>query len=609
MTVRAHRSYATCGELRAANVGERVTIKGWVNRRRDHGGLIFLDVRDRYGVTQVTCNPEHSPAAHRAAEAVRSEFVVQITGAVNLRPAGTVNPHMATGEIEIVADELTVLNSAKTPPFEIADESFVDESLRLEYRYLDLRRPRMQRNLVLRHQIVRAIRRYLDERDFIEIETPILIKSTPEGARDYLVPSRLYPGQFYALPQSPQQLKQLLMVAGMDRYYQIARCFRDEDQRADRQPEFTQLDLEMSFVDMEDILQLTEGLFVELVRLTDMSIQRSPFPRLTYADALLRYGTDKPDLRFGLEIADVSDAVAESTFGVFANAVAGGGVVRGLAVPGRGNISRGQVDELTNVARQFGAKGLAWLAIEQQEGAITARSPIAKFLSQPELDALCTATGAAAGDLILLVADTPGVAANVLGRLRERCGHELGLADPNTAAFCWVIDFPLLGWDEVQQRWDALHHPFTAPMTEDVHLLGTNTGAVRAKAYDIVLNGFEVGGGSIRIHQRDLQARVFELMGYSEEEIEARFGHLLRAFEYGAPPHGGIAPGIDRIAMILAGEDTLREVMAFPKNQAARDLMFDAPGLVDPRQLEELHIRSVLPTAPVGSASNGTSAS
>jgi aspartyl-tRNA synthetase len=600
MSGQRHRPYSTCGELRANDEGRVVTIKGWVNRRRDHGGLIFLDVRDRYGLTQVVCNPEHSSESHRVAEGVRAEFVVQVRGTVNKRPQGTVNPHMATGEIEIVVDEFVVFNAAKTPPFEIADDASVDESIRLEYRYLDLRRPRMQHNLMLRHQIVRTIRRFLDERDFVEIETPILIKSTPEGARDYLVPSRLYPGQFYALPQSPQQLKQLLMVSGMDRYYQIARCFRDEDQRSDRQPEFTQLDLEMSFIDMEDILQLTEGLFIELVKLTDMKIQSDPFPRLTYDDAMLRFGTDKPDLRYGMEIADVSGAVASSDFGVFANAVAAGGVVRAIAVPGKGDVTRGQVDELTAFARQFGAKGLAWLAIEQGDAeSVSARSPIAKFLSQDELSAIAAASGANPGDLVLLVADSAEVAANVLGRLRERFGAQLGLADQSVAAFCWVVDFPLFGWDEGNQRWDSLHHPFTAPMDEDLHMLGTDTGRVRAKAYDIVLNGYEVGGGSIRIHRRELQSQVFELMGYADEEIELRFGHLLRAFEYGAPPHGGIAPGIDRIAMILAGEETLREVMAFPKNQAARDLMFDAPGDVEPKQLEELHIRSVIPAEQV----------
>ena len=595
-TIDKLRPYVTCGELRAEDAGRTVTLKGWVNRRRDHGGLIFLDVRDRYGLTQAVCNPEGSPEAHRTAEQVRSEYVVQVTGTVQLRPEGTRNANMATGDVEVIVDDLVILNAARTPPFEITDHSDVDESLRLEYRYLDLRRPKMQENLILRHRIVKKIREYLDDRDFIEIETPILIKSTPEGARDYLVPSRLYPGQFYALPQSPQQMKQLLMVAGMDRYYQIARCFRDEDQRADRQPEFTQLDLEMSFVDMDQVMQLTEGLFIELVGLTDTTVQQIPFPRLSYDDAMRRYGTDKPDLRYGLEIADVSDAVAASEFGVFRGAVESGGVVRGIAIPGRAGVSRGQIDELTGFARNFGAKGLAWLAIEAgDDDSRAVRSPIAKFLTETEIDAIAGATGAATGDLILLVADSADIAANVLGRLRERFGEELGLTDPSVAAFCWVIDFPLLGWDEEAERWDAMHHPFTAPLDEDIPLLESDPGKVRAKAYDIVLNGFEVGGGSIRIHQRELQRRIFALMGYDDAEIEGRFGHLLRAFEYGAPPHGGIAPGIDRIAMILAGEPTLREVMAFPKNQSARDLMFDAPGSVDASQLRELHIEVELP--------------
>lgn len=592
-----HRSYTTAGELRAADAGRSVTLKGWVNRRRDHGGLIFLDVRDRYGLTQVVCNPEHSPEAHHVAESVRAEYVVQVRGVVRERPAGTQNPNMATGEIEVEVDELTILNPAKTPPFDIADTADVDESLRLQYRYLDLRSPRMQRNLVLRSRIVSRIRAYLDARDFVEIETPILIKSTPEGARDFLVPSRIYPGEFYALPQSPQQLKQLLMVSGIDRYYQIARCFRDEDQRADRQLEFTQLDLEMSFVDREDILQLTEGLFTELADLAGFTLQESPFPRLSHAEAMRRFGSDKPDLRFGLEIADVSDVVSTSQFGVFSGAVAAGGVVRAIAVPGMASATRSQIDDLTAFARQFGAKGLAWLALEDSAGMVAARSPIAKFLSGDEIRDIAARTGANPGDLVLLVADDEAVAAVVLGRLRERLGHELGLATPRVAAFCWVLDFPLFHWDDENRRWDAEHHPFTAPMDEDIPFLDTDPGRVRAKAYDIVLNGFEVGGGSIRIHQRELQAKIFQLMGYEPEQVEARFGHLLRAFEYGAPPHGGIAPGIDRIAMIFAEEPTLREVMAFPKNQTARDLMFDAPSPVEQRQLDELHIRVVYPPA------------
>ena len=591
----SQRGYTTCGELRASDSGKSVVLNGWVNRRRDHGGLIFLDLRDRYGITQVVCNPEDSPEAHAVAEGIRSEYVVQVKGNVRMRPEGTENPRMATGEIEVEATEVTIVNAAKTPPFEISEDSEVDESIRLKYRYLDLRRPRMQENLILRHKVIKTIRNFLDERDFIEIETPVLIKSTPEGARDYLVPSRLYPGEFYALPQSPQQLKQLLMVSGMDRYYQIARCFRDEDQRSDRQAEFTQLDLEMSFVDMEDVLSLTEELFKELIAVAGLKVQTLPFPRLTFEESMRRFGNDKPDMRFGMEIADVSDLVKDSEFGVFRSAVEAGGVVRGIGVPGKGDISRSGADELTNFARQFGAKGLAWLALNEEEGQLGARSPIAKFLSAEELRGIAAATEAGPGDLVLLVADSAEVAANVLGRLRDRFGDELQLADPAICAPAWIVSPPLFEWNEDESRWDAMHHPFTAPMDEDLHLLDTDPGAVRAKAYDIVMDGYELGSGSIRIHQRDVQSKIFEFMGYSATEIEERFGHLLRAFEYGAPPHGGIAPGIDRTVMLLAREPTIREVIAFPKTQAARDLMFDAPAPVDERQLEDLHIRIVEP--------------
>ncbi len=589
------RNYQTCGELRAENVGEHVVLKGWVNRRRDHGGLIFLDLRDRYGLTQVVCNPEQSPEAHKIAETVRSEFVLEVHGVVQARPEGTVNPDLPTGEIEVEAVEIAILNPAKTPPFEIADATDVDEMLRLEYRYLDLRRPAMQRMLALRHQVVKKIREYLDARDFLEIETPILIKSTPEGARDYLVPSRVHPGEFYALPQSPQQLKQILMVAGVDRYYQIARCFRDEDLRADRQPEFTQLDLEMSFVDIDDVLNLTEGLFVELIELAGLTIQEKPFPRLTYAEAMRRFGSDKPDLRFGLEISDISEIVAGSGFRVFSSTVESGGVVRAIAVPGKSDITRREIDDLTQFAQRFGAKGLAWMALEPENDSFNVRSPIAKFFEAEEVEKIVGAAGANAGDLLLFVADTSAVAAETLGRLRSRFGRELGLIDDSVSAPAWIVEFPLFEWDEDTQRWNSTHHPFTMPMDEDIPLLDTDLGAVRAKAYDIVMDGYEVGSGSIRIHDRKLQNKMFELMDYDSEEIERRFSGILTAFEYGAPPHGGIAPGIDRIVLLLAREDSLREVIAFPKNQAGRDLMFDAPSRVDEEQLQDLHIALVEP--------------
>lgn len=580
----------TCGALRLSHVGQEVTLAGWVHRRRDHGGLIFLDMRDRFGLVQVVSNPEISSQAHSAIEAVRMEWVIQVKGIVRVRPTGSENPNLATGSIEVEILQFTVLNPAKTLPFLINKDEEPDENTRLRYRYLDLRRERMRRNLELRHKVVKFIRDYLDERDFLEVETPILFKTTPEGARDYLVPSRVHPGDFYALPQSPQQLKQLLMVAGLDRYFQIARCFRDEDQRGDRQPEFTQLDLEMSFVEREDIISLTEDLFTKLVEevVPHKRLLSSPWPRLTYQEAMTRFGKDNPDLRFGMELKDITDLAAGSGFKVFEKAVADGGTVRGLNASGLGHYSRKQIDTLTEFVKQFGAKGLAYLAITPDG---EHRSSFAKFLSSEKLDKLIERLEVNPGDLLLFVADQPDVVYDSLGRLRVHLGDRLGLLDPDVLAFCWVVDFPFVVWNEGEKRWDPSHHLFTAPMPDDVHLLETNPGQARGQQYDLVLNNYEVGGGSIRIHERKLQEVVFKLIGLETEVAYERFGHMLEAFEYGTPPHGGIAPGIDRICMILSGEPNIREVIAFPKNQAARDVMAGAPSPVDQEQLRELHIK------------------
>jgi len=589
----------TCGELTAADVGRTVTLMGWVNRRRDHGELIFIDLRDRWGVTQVVFDPEDSAgsrAAWQTAGEVRAEYVLAVTGEVARRLPGKENEALPTGAIELRATGLEVLNRAETPPFTINEEGEVDEKLRLTYRYLDLRRPRMAHNIMLRHRVVKYIRDYLDARDFVEIETPILFKSTPGGARDYLVPSRVHPGEFYALPQSPQQFKQLLMVAGFERYFQIARCFRDEDQRGDRQPEFTQLDLEMSFVQRDDVLDLIENLMTGLVpAVSDKRIQDTPFPRLTYKEAMDRYGSDKPDRRFGLELADVGDLFAGTEFRLFATVLANGGHIKAIRAPGLGEISRREIDELTETAKRFGAKGLVTIGV----AADGVRSNVAKFITPELRAALLERLGAAPGDMLLLVADEPAVVAEALGRLRLDIGGRLGLADPGALAFCWVIDMPLFERDEETGGLKAVHHQFTSPLPEDAPLLDSDPLAVRANQYDLVCNGYELAGGSIRIYQRDLQERVFRLMGMAPESIEAQFGHMLRAFEFGTPPHGGIAPGIDRIVMLLAGEDNIREVIPFPKNQSAQDLMGDAPSPVTGTQLDELHIAVRLPHPPM----------
>ncbi len=580
----------SCGELRATNAGQKVTIAGWVHRRRDHGGVIFLDLRDRSGIVQVTVNPNASRETLEHVANVRMEWVLQVTGTVQKRPAGMENPKMATGEVEIIAEAVEVLNQAKTLPFMVSGENDLpDENTRLKYRYLDLRRERMTRNLILRHKVVKFMRDFLDKKGFIEIETPILFKATPEGARDYLVPSRLYPGQFYALPQSPQQLKQLLMVAGMDRYFQIARCFRDEDLRGDRQPEFTQLDLEMSFVQRDDVLALVEQLYTEMLPAVapHKKLLSSPWPKLSYREALEKYGTDKPDLRFGMELIDVSDIFAKSEFRVFQSAIESGGVIKCIVAPGCAEYSRKEVDALAESAKALGAKGLATLAVTGEGLKGTA----AKFIHPAEAEAVQSRTGAKEGDLILFAADQRPIVNKVLGGLRLIFRDRLKLVDPNVMAFAWVVDFPMFDWNEEEQKWDAEHHPFTMPQLEDLPKFETDPGEILSDAYDMVCNGYEMASGSIRIHRSDIQLKVFQLLGLSGDEIEKKFGHMLEAFEYGAPPHGGIAPGIDRLVMLLADEPNIREVIAFPKNQAARDVMADAPSEVEPKQVKELHIQ------------------
>ena len=586
----------SCGELGPEHVGQKVTLAGWVNRRRDHGGLTFIDLRDRFGIVQIVSDPEEAAKTHAAFEPVRNEWVLQVQGEVRKRPAEMANPDLPTGEIEVAIEHLTVLNTSKTPPFAINKQEEVDENLRLKHRYLDLRRPKMQANIEMRYKIIKFIRDYLDKEDFLEIETPILFKTTPEGARDYLVPSRVHPGEFYALPQSPQQLKQLLMLAGMERYFQIARCFRDEDLRGNRQPEFTQLDLEMSFVDRQDVMTLAEAMYTQMSieMQPEKKILETPWPKLSYQEVMDRFGTDKPDLRFGLELQDVSSLVAKSEFKVFADVVKGKGQVKGINAKGLGGYSRKKIDALTEFVKDFGAKGLAYFAINESG---EEKSSFAKFLSEDLLANLKKEMDAKPGDLLLFVADHPDIVADSLGRLRVHLADILALRDPNMLAYAWITDFPLVFWNEDEQRWDPSHHLFTSPVPEDIDKIEKYPASVRGAQYDMVLNGSEIAGGSIRIHDRELQSRIFKLIGLEHEVAQERFGHMLDAFEYGAPPHGGIASGLDRLAMIFANENNIREVIAFPKNQSARDVMGDAPSAVDVEQLNELHIKLDLPKA------------
>ncbi|MDD2212367.1 MAG: aspartate--tRNA ligase [Clostridia bacterium] len=576
-----------CGVVNKDFVGQEVTLMGWVHRRRDHGGVIFVDLRDREGRIQVVFNPIIGAALFQKAETVRNEDVLAVVGTVNLRPEGTINPNLATGEIEVAAKDLRILSTAKTPPFYIDDDVEVDENIRLKYRYLDLRRPVMQKGLILRDQVVKIIRDFFHGKGFLEIETPMLTKSTPEGARDYLVPSRLHEGEFFALPQSPQLFKQLLMVAGFDKYYQLARCFRDEDLRADRQPEFTQLDVEMSFVEREDVLTVMEEMVSRLFQKCLGVEVKTPLPRLSYQEAINRFGVDKPDLRFGMELVDVGEEVKNCQFKVFTQALEKGGQVKGIKAKGCAHYSRKDLDDLTRFASIYGAKGLAYFMLTA-EGI---KSPLTKFFTSEELERIVAKMEGEPGDLLLFVADEASVVAASLGHLRLELGKRLDLINQEEFNFLWVVDFPLFEYDQEEKRWVAMHHPFTSPKDEDLSLMETEPQKVQAKAYDLILNGVEIGGGSIRIHQRDVQELMFKTLGFSSAEAQEKFGFLLDAFEYGVPPHGGIALGIDRLLMLMAERSTVRDVIAFPKTQSAMDLMTQAPSAVSPRQLKELHLR------------------
>ncbi len=576
-----------CGKLTSADIGSEVCLMGWVQRRRDHGGLIFIDLRDREGIAQLALDPDRDSTAHAKADKVRNEYVVAVKGVVSPRPEGTVNPNMATGEVEIEVSELKVLNTSKTPPFMLDEHVDVAENIRLKHRYLDLRRPILQRNMILRHRVTRTVRNYLDEQGFLEIETPVLTKSTPEGARDYLVPSRVNSGNFFALPQSPQLFKQLLMISGYDRYCQIVKCFRDEDLRADRQPEFTQIDCEMSFVDSDDVMSVMENMIARVFKESIGVEVDTPMARMTYAEAMDRFGVDNPDLRFDLELVNLSDIAAGCGFKVFKDAVANGGLVKGINAKECARFSRKDLDNLTDFVKIYGAKGLAWVKITADGW----QSPIAKFFTPEELEQINQAMDAEVGDLLMFVADSATITNEALGRLRGHLGDILGFTDKNTFKFVWITDFPLLEWDEEAKRHTAVHHPFTAPRDEDIPLLDSDPGKVRAKAYDLVLNGSEIGGGSIRIHDQSVQSKMFSMLGIGTEEAREKFGFLLDALEYGAPPHGGLAFGLDRLVMILTGSDSIRDVIAFPKTQKATCLLSGAPGKVAEKQLQELSIR------------------
>ena len=597
--MRTHR----CGDLRAVHVGEPVTLCGWVHSRRDHGGVTFIDLRDVAGLVQVVFNPDVSAGTHEAAQDLRSEFCIRVSGEVRTRKEGTTNPKLATGEVEVAASQLEILSASETPPFQIDEYHDADETIRLKYRFLDLRRDRMLGNLMLRHGIIAEIRRFFDAEGFIEVETPMLTRATPEGARDYLVPSRVHPGRFYALPQSPQLFKQLLMVSGFDRYYQIARCFRDEDLRADRQPDFTQLDLEMSFVDVDDVLDVTERMFKRIWREV-LGVELGDFPRMPYREAMERFGSDKPDMRFGMELANLGDVFAATEVKVFRAVLEGGGVVKAIVVPGQGGATRKDLDELVDEAKALGAGGLVWAGVSP-EGL---KSPLDKFFTDDERAGLVKVTGAEDGDLILIVADARrNTVYKVLGGLRVRLGQRYGLipdtdrSDPAHWRFVWIVDFPWFEYDDEEGRWEPIHHPFTGVTEDTMEFLESDPEKVVSKSYDITLNGWELASGSIRIHDRDLQERVFRALGISEEEAEEKFSFLLDAFRFGPPPHGGIAPGLDRVVALAAGEDNIREVIAFPKTQTAFDPLTGAPAEVDPDQLKSLYLRSTAPPPPAKS--------